>query len=23
MPQFMAENFFKSLSTGTPVTITN
>jgi lipoprotein-anchoring transpeptidase ErfK/SrfK len=23
MPQFMAENFFKSVSTGTPVTITN
>jgi lipoprotein-anchoring transpeptidase ErfK/SrfK len=23
MPEFMAENFFKSLSTGTPVTITN
>ena len=23
MPEFMAENFFKSVSTGTPVTITN
>jgi lipoprotein-anchoring transpeptidase ErfK/SrfK len=23
MPEFMAENFFKSISTGTPVTITN
>ncbi len=23
MPQFMAENFFKAVSTGTPVTITN
>jgi len=23
MPEFMAENFFKSLSTGTPVTVTN
>jgi len=23
MPEFMAENFFRSVSTGTPVTITN